>query len=73
MDEIQGMVPCPTCDGSGLTLYRGASHRDYDEPDYWDTCGICGGEGELPASMFSDEPAGEDEEYDYEYARSEDA
>jgi hypothetical protein len=51
------MMPCPTCDGGGQTLYRGASHYGYDDPDYWDTCVICGGEGALPASMFSGEPA----------------
>ena len=59
MDE---MAPCPTCDGTGSTLMRGASMRGYDEPDFWDSCGICGGSGEVPASMFTDAP--DDEEDD---------
>ena len=56
------MLPCPTCDGTGSVEMRGASHRDYDEPNYIDACGICGGTGELPASMFSDEDS--EDEYD---------
>jgi hypothetical protein len=47
-------VPCPTCDGTGTSTYRGESHRTYDEPDYTGACAICGGSGELPASMFTD-------------------
>jgi len=61
---MEDMVPCTTCDGTGQTMQRGASHRDYDEPDYMDTCGICGGSGELPARMFSDEPHEDEEEED---------
>ena len=51
------MLPCPTCDGTGMCEFRGESHRTHDEPNYMDTCGICGGTGELPASMFPDDPA----------------
>jgi hypothetical protein len=52
-DEVPDvMVACPTCDGTGQSVYRGAPMRGYDEPDYEDACGICGGSGELPASMF---------------------
>ena len=51
--DIVDMVPCTTCDGQRQVLMRGAAHRGYDDPDYWDTCGICGGTGELPASMFT--------------------
>jgi len=51
------LTNCTTCDGSGQSIYRGAAHRTYDEPDYEDTCAICGGTGTLPVSMFSDEPA----------------
>jgi len=58
---MEPMTTCTTCDGSGQTLMRGEAHRDYDEPDYWDRCGICGGTGELPESMFSDELAEDDE------------
>ncbi len=47
------MVPCTTCDGTGQTMHRGETHRGYDDPDYMDTCGICGGTRELPASMFA--------------------
>jgi len=54
MADDEEMVACPTCDGTGQTLYRGAAHRGYDEPDYWDACGICGSTGEVPASMFVD-------------------
>ena len=63
------MVPCTTCDGTGTSTYRGETHRTYDEPDYEDACAICGGSGELPASMFTD--AGDDDgtDYDDEYAR----
>lgn len=59
---MENMVSCPTCDGTGVSLYRGESHRDYDEPDYWDKCAICGGDGYVPASMFTD--AADDEEED---------
>jgi DnaJ-class molecular chaperone len=52
--QMEEMVTCTTCDGAGQAMMRGASHRDYDEPDYMDTCGICGGTGELPARMFTD-------------------
>lgn len=52
---IGEMTRCPTCDGTGETLYRGRSHRDYDEPDYYGQCAICGGEGFLPSSMFVDD------------------
>jgi hypothetical protein len=53
-DEVtdDAMVGCPSCDGTGQSLVRGAAMRGYDEPDYWGTCGICGGGGYLPASMF---------------------
>ena len=47
------MTACPTCDGTGQTMMRGDVHRGYDDPDYMDTCGICGGTGELPVSMFT--------------------
>lgn len=69
LDEAGEMVPCTTCDGTGVSEYRGESHYDYDEPSYLDRCGICGGGGELPASMFSDAPDDEDisdDEYDYD-------
>lgn len=49
---MEDMVPCPTCDGTGSAMMRGETHRGYDDPDYLDTCAICGGSGELPASMF---------------------
>lgn len=55
MTSANGEVTtCTTCDGSGQSVYRGAAQHGYDDPDYTDTCGICGGTGELPASMFSD-------------------
>lgn len=59
MDE---MTRCPTCNGTGSTLMRGAAMRGYDEPDYWDSCGICGGSGEVPASMFTSELYDEEED-----------
>ena len=55
-------MTCPTCDGTGTTIYRGATRHGYDEPDYPGACGICGGTGELPAAMFSDEPAEDDDD-----------
>jgi DnaJ-class molecular chaperone len=61
-DFGEDMVPCSTCDGTGQTMVRGESHYGYDEPDYMDTCGICGGTGELPARMFTD--ADEPDDYD---------
>ena len=51
--DDEEMVPCPTCDGTGQSTYRGAAMRGYDEPDYVDTCEICGGTREVPASMFA--------------------
>jgi hypothetical protein len=65
LGELGELVPCTTCDGTGVSEYRGASHYDYDEPNYSDNCAICGGGGELPASMFND---AEDEEEEYEDA-----
>ena len=59
--DDEEMAPCPTCDGTGQSLYRGTACRGYDEPDYWDTCGICGGTREVPASMFVD-AEGEEED-----------
>jgi hypothetical protein len=56
---------CTTCDGQGQSMMRGESHRDYDDPDYMDTCGICGGSGQLPLSMFAaDDTPGEDDDAD---------
>lgn len=52
--DSEPMTTCTTCDGQGQTLMRGDTHRSYDDPDYWDTCGICGGSGELPLSMFTE-------------------
>jgi DnaJ-class molecular chaperone len=60
--DNEEMVPCPTCNGTGETMMRGDTHRGYDDPDYLDTCGICGGSREVPASMFTD--AEDDEEDD---------
>lgn len=37
---------CPTCEGTGQTLYRGEVRCYYDEPDYYGECGACGGSGE---------------------------
>jgi hypothetical protein len=56
-------VWCTTCDGRGRSIYRGDSHETYDDPDYEDTCAICGGEQTLRASMFSTAP---ENEPDYE-------
>ena len=62
--DIHGedMVPCTTCDGTGQTMMRGETHRGYDDPDYMDTCGICGGSRELPARMFSDAESADDDD-----------
>jgi hypothetical protein len=56
---------CTTCDGTGVSTYRGDSHETYDDPDYEDACAICGGTRMLPVSMFSDDPE-EGEGYDEE-------
>lgn len=58
---MEPMTHCPTCDGSGQTLMRGEAHYDYDEPDYCDDCGICGGTGLVPESMFADADKDEDD------------
>lgn len=53
--EGNPLTYCTTCDGSGTSIYRGESHRTYDEPDEEGPCAICGGSGTLPVSMFSDD------------------
>jgi hypothetical protein len=73
-EEGNPLTWCTTCNGTGVSTYRGASHRTYDEPDYEDTCAICGGSGTLPVSMFSDEPGEDDDDDDYsETSAKEDA
>jgi hypothetical protein len=63
-DAGEAVVPCPTCEGQGVTMMRGDSHRTYDDPDYMDTCVICGGARVLPASMFSEIEADDYEDDD---------
>jgi len=58
------VIPCPTCDGTGTTVYRGEVHQGYDDPDYADSCAICGGTGEVPRAFYlgTDEDATECDE-----------
>ena len=58
------MSVCPACGGTGVSTYRGAACEGYDEPDYVDTCQICGGERVVPASMFADPGAYDDDAED---------
>ena len=67
LDEAGEMVPCTTCDGTGVSEYRGESHYDYAERT--STTAASAARSELPASMFSDAPDDEDisdDEYDYD-------
>jgi hypothetical protein len=47
---------CPACNGTGIVMMRGAACHGYDEPDFPDTCGICGGNRVMPVSMLNPYP-----------------